>query len=87
MAHNNVTELPVGKYDAVRTLRQCLKMAEEGECNRVMVVMQRVSDDEIKNIEEAPEAYYSEMPRWEALWLARFLNSFLNHRFFGQYHD
>ncbi len=89
MAHDmsNVSDLPVGKYDAVRTLRMCLQMAEQGEINRVMIVTQCVPDDEITGMEGAPEAYYSEMPRWEALWLVRFLNSFADHRFFGQYHE
>ena len=82
-----VTEIPVGKYDAVRTLRMCLQMAEQGELNRAMVVVQNVPDGEVEGTAEAPEVFYSEMPRWEALWLSRFLNSFTDHRFFGQFHE
>lgn len=83
---DNVEEIPVGKYDAVRTLRMCLQMAERGEFNRAMVVVQKVPNGEIKDTEGAPEVFYSEMPRWEALWLVRFLNSFADHRFFGKFH-
>ncbi len=84
---DNVEELPVGNYDAIRTLRTCLQMVEKGEYNRVMVVVQNVPKDEIKGTEGAPDVFYSEMPRWEALWLARFLNSFIDHRFFGKFHN
>lgn len=84
---NNVSEIPVGKYDAVRTLRQCLQMAEDGEINRVMIVAQCVPEGEVKGIEGAPYVYYSEMPLYEALWLIRFANSFIDHRFFGRFHE
>lgn len=87
MTSDNIEEIPVGKYDAVRTLRMCLQMAERGEFNRAMVVVQNVPGGEIEGKEGAPEVFYSEMPRWEALWLARFLNSFMDHRFFGQFHE
>lgn len=84
---NNVSEIPVGQFDAVRTLRQCLQMAEEGEINRVLIVAQCVPEGEITGTEGEPYVYYSEMPRYEILWLTRFANSFVNHRFFGKFHE
>ncbi len=84
---DNVEELPVGNYDAVRTLRMCLQMAEKGDINRVVVVVQSVPDGESEGNEGAAEVYYCEMPRYEILWLNRFLNSFVNHRFFSKFHE
>lgn len=85
---SNVRELPVGKYDAVRTLRHCLQLAEKGEIDNVVLVCQYgASRDEPSDKIMEIWASWSDMERADVLWLTRWLNSFINHRYFARYHD
>ncbi len=83
-----VTELPVGKYDAVRILRESLQRAEAGEIKAVILIcssglaMEDAADDGGHDI----WAVWSEMRRYEVLWLQHWLASWLNKRYFGDYH-
>lgn len=81
---NKVTELPTGKYDAVRTLRHLLAQAERGDFNQVIVVCNR-------RIEPAEEAdgsdeiwcTWSDMRRDNICWLINWLFAFIQRRYFG----
>jgi hypothetical protein len=76
---SNVTELPVGKYDAVRTLRHLLAQAERGEIDNVLVICsKRVSKEENSNW-----ASWSDMGTMEVWWLASWLVSYLRRRYFS----
>jgi len=80
-----VSELPVGKYDAVRTLRHTLQLAEAGKIKTVIVICGvgvREEDDDAHDM----WAVWSEMKRYEVLWHQRWFNSWLNKRYFGDYH-
>lgn len=75
MIENNVTELPVGKFDAVRVLRELLRDAEAGEFDEVMVVYGKA---------RGPYTNYcwSEMPRYTILWMATYLYRAVTCRYF-----
>ncbi len=79
----NVIELPVGKFDAVRTLRDALSEAEKGNIKRVVIIC---SDEDAKD-GAIQWATWSEMTREQVLWLQRWFNSWLNKRYFGDYHS
>ena len=82
------TELPVGKYDAVRTLRETLRRAEDGDIKAVIIIcssglaMEDVAPDGGHDM----WAVWSEMRQYEVLWCQRWFNSWLNKRYFGDYH-
>jgi len=80
-----VVEIPIGKYDAVRTLRRVLALAEKGEIDDVIIICQQ---DESEDGEIASELWvtWSDTVRMNVLWIARWFNSFINDRYFGQYH-
>ena len=80
-ALGNVTELPIGKYDAVRTLRHLLALAEKGEIDGVVVVCRKEGkkgDDHW--------ATWSDMRRMEVWWLAGWFHGFIHRRYFGGHH-
>lgn len=85
---SSVTELPVGKFDAVRTLRETLKRAEDGDIKAVIIIcssglaMEDAADDGRHDI----WAVWSEMRRYEVSWLQNWFASWLNKRYFGDYH-
>ena len=82
-----VHELPTGKFDAIRTLREALSRAETGEIKSVIIIC----TDGITG-EDVPEggmdlwATWSEMTREQVLWCQRWFNSWLNKRYFGDFH-
>jgi len=76
---SNVTELPVGKYNAVRTLRQLLAEAERGEIESVMVVT--VSKPNGIGLQYA----WSEMTRYNVLWMATYIYRTVVKRYFGEW--
>lgn len=83
---SKVIEIPAGKFDAVRTLRDALQRAEDGEINTVILICAvgiREDDDDGHDI----WATWSEMKRHEVLWCQRWFNSWLNKRYFGDYHS
>jgi hypothetical protein len=85
---SKVIEIPAGKFDAVRTLRDALQRAEDGEIKTVILIcssglaMEDAAEDGGHDI----WATWSEMTRHEVLWCQRWLNSWLNKRYFGDYH-
>jgi hypothetical protein len=82
---SKVIEIPAGKFDAVRTLRDALQRAEDGEIKTVILICAvgvREEDDDASDI----WATWSEMKRHEVLWCQRWFNSWLNKRYFGDYH-
>ena len=87
-SNGKVTEIPVGKYDAVRTLRSALQQAEDGKIKAVILIcsaglqMEDATEDGGHDI----WALWSEMKRHEVLWCQRWFNSWLNKRYFGDYH-
>ena len=82
MASDNVKELPVGKYDAVRTLRHALQMAERGDIKTVVIICTNEKPDG-----PGIQAFWSDMPRYEVLWCCRWFNSWLDKRYFGDFHS
>lgn len=78
-----VTELPAGKYDAVRVLRQTLQLAEEGEIDDVIVICQKQHIDSGNDL----WVVWSELARRDVFWLCRWFNSWLDKRYFGDYHS
>ena len=82
----NVLELSAGKFDAVRTLRDALAEAERGDIDHVLIIMADNADD-------APSrpgmiwCTWSELTRVDVLWLTRWLNAKINHRYFSKYFD
>lgn len=80
---DNVKELPVGEYDAVRTLRHNLQQAERGEIDQVIVLCRNVDANDGVTLWAA----WSDMTRYEVLWLQRWFNSWLNKRYFFDYHE
>lgn len=84
---SKVTELPTGDYDAVRTLRHLLQEAEEGRVEHVICIVTEPCDDEEHPDCQILAACWSDQKREEILWGARWFNSWLNHRYFGRYHD
>lgn len=85
----NVVDIGIGKWDAVRTLRETLREAEEGKIKAVVIVCVDGLDEEDFEDDEGQDiwATWSQMHRRDVLWLVRWLNSFVNHRYFGKYHD
>jgi len=81
----NVTELPVGEFDAVRTLRNALALAEKGEFKHV-IILTASDSDEIMD-EQIMEPHWSRMSRKDVLWMTRWFNSYVNYRYFGAWHD
>jgi hypothetical protein len=82
-----ITELPVGKYDAVRTLRHLLQQAESGQVTNVICITYEGCEDDEHNDCEIMCASWSNMSRNEILWGARWFNSWLNNRYFARYHE
>jgi len=89
MAHSmkNVVELSVGKFDAVRTLRDCLSAAERGEIKHVVVICTDALLEGEADDGQDIWASWSQMQRHHVLWLVRWLNSYVNQRYFGKYHN
>ena len=78
---SNVTEIPRGEYDAVRTLRHLLAMAEKGEIVRCLVVVaEPIKGDDGA---EAMWASWSDMTRESVLWMTRWLQQCITRRYFG----
>ncbi len=88
MAHDmtNVIELSAGKFDAVRTLRDALAEAERGDINHVIIIMAD-SPDGADNRPGDMWCTWSELTRVDVLWMTRWLNSKINHRYFSKWHD
>lgn len=86
---SKVTELPVGKYDAVRTLREALQQAEEGKITEVILICSSGLGCEHHTEDGGNDiwAVWSEMKGYEVLWCQRWFNSWLNKRYFGDYHS
>lgn len=80
-----VTELPTGKYDAVRTLRHALQQAERGDIKTVVIVCTDGMDPKGDDGQDI-WACWSDMTREQVLWCQRWFNSWLNKRYFGDYH-
>jgi hypothetical protein len=83
----NVHELEAGKFDAVRILRDCLADAERGKIKHVIVICADAMDEDDAENGQYLWATWSDMTRQQVLWLQRWSSSFINHRYFGQYHD
>lgn len=85
---SKVIEIPAGKFDAVRTLRDALQRAEDGEIKTVIIIC----SDGLPKPDDTSEgghdiwATWSEMRRHEVLWCERWFASWLNKRYFGDYH-
>jgi hypothetical protein len=76
----NVRELPVGEYDAVRTLRSLLAQAERGEITDVIVIATLDREDDSSDI----WASWSRAPsRQHIWWRATWLVEFLKRRYFS----
>jgi len=83
-----IKELPVGDYDAVRTLRHSLQLAERGEIKTVVVICtDGISEADAKDDGHDIWAVWSDMTRQQVLWCNRWFNSWLNKRYFGDYHS
>jgi hypothetical protein len=89
MPSSNVREIPAGKFDAVRTLRDALQRAEDGEIKAVVLICSTglAMEDAAPDGGHDIWATWSEMRRYEVLWLLRWFNSWLNKRYFGNYHS
>ena len=84
LREQTIHELPTGKYDAVRTLRHALQQAERGEITDVILITnERKTEDDSYNLDCA----WSDMQRRDILWLQRWFNSWLNKRYFGNFHS
>jgi len=83
----NVHELSIGKFDAVRILRDCLAEAERGDIRHVIVICADAMDEGEADDGQYLWATWSDMRKEQVLWLQRWSNSFINHRYFGRYHD
>lgn len=81
---DNVVEIPIGEYDAVRTLRHALQQAERGEFTDVIIIYQKKVEEE-----DAHDLWccWSDMQRYDILWMQRWFNSWLNRRYFGMWHE
>lgn len=79
----NVVELSAGKFDAVRTLRDALAEAERGDIAHVLIIMA----DDTEGHPQDMWCTWSELARVDVLWLTRWLNSKVSHRYFGKYFD
>lgn len=89
MDANKIKELPVGEYDAVRTLRHALQHAEQGKIKNVIIICaDGLSKEECEARGTAADmwASWSDMTREQILWLTRWFNSWINMRYFGMYH-
>ena len=76
----SVTELPAGKYDAVRTLRHLLAQAEAGDFSHVLVVCDnRHTEGNTAEI----WASWSDMDTRDVWWMAGWLVSYLRRRYFS----
>lgn len=83
LKQEKVRELPTGKYDAVRTLRHALQQAERGDITDcIIITLKRAKDDDGQDLDCA----WSDMTRHEVMWLQRWFNSWLNKRYFGDFH-
>ncbi len=79
-----IRELPVGEYDAVRTLRHALQQAERGDITDcIIIMMKRDTEGDGQDL----DCTWSDMTRHEVLWLLRWFNSWLNKRYFGDFHS
>ncbi len=79
-----VCEIPTGKYDAVRTLRHALQQAERGEITDVIIITnEREKEDDSYNLDCA----WSDLQKRDILWMQRWFNSWLNKRYFGNFHS
>ncbi len=84
----NVIELPIGEYDAIRTLRHALQKAEKGEIKTVIIICTDGLSEKDANKEGTDFwACWSDMTREQVLWCQRWFNSWLNKRYFGDYHS
>jgi len=83
MAHDNVKELPVGEYDAVRTLRHALQQAERGEIDDVIILTNK---RDAKDDSYTLDCAWSDMEKRDILWMQRWFNSWLNKRYFADFH-
>jgi len=85
MARNldNVKDLPTGKYDAERTLRRVLQMAERGDITDVIII---TNDRDEEEDSYTLDCAWSDMEKRDILWMQRWFNSWLNKRYFGDFH-
>ena len=82
-----VIELPIGDYDAVRTLRHALQKAERGEIKTVILICTDGLNEEDAFDGTDFWANWSDMTREQVLWCHRWFNSWLNKRYFGDFHN
>jgi hypothetical protein len=76
----NVVNLPVGQYDAVRTLRELLTQAERGDFQNVLVVCDnRDTADESGRI----WASWSHMDTRDVWFIVGWLFSYVQRRYFS----
>lgn len=76
----SVTDLGVGKYDAVRTLRILLDQAERGEFQHVLVIC---DNRKVEGSTGEIWASWSDMDTRDVWWMVGWLTSFLNRRYFS----
>ncbi len=72
---DNVTEIPAGDNDAGRILRFALRQFENGELEDVIIICSK------KN-KGGPWVNWSDMTRWNILWYTRWLNRYIENRYF-----
>lgn len=83
-----VTEIPAGKFDAVRTLRDALSQAEAGEIKSVIIICtDGITEEDANDDGTDLWATWSNMTREQVLWCQRWFNSWLNKRYFGDFHN
>ena len=79
---SNVTEIPAGKYDAVRTLRHVLAMAEKGDIDDVVLVCSKKGEPMKPADGDDIWMTWSDMPRWSVWWYIGWAHSFIYRRYF-----
>lgn len=79
---SNITEIPAGKYDAVRTLRHCLAMAEKGDIDDVVLVCSKKGEPMKPADGDDIWMTWSDMPRWSVWWYVGWAHAFIYRRYF-----
>ncbi len=77
-----VIEIPAGEYDAVRTLRHCLAMAEKGEIDDVVLVCSKKGEPAKPADGDDIWMTWSDMPRWSVWWYVGWAHAFIYRRYF-----
>ncbi len=87
LKEEKIRELPVGAYNAVRVLRHALQQAERGDIKTVVLIYSDGLDEEDAFAGTDIRAIWSDMTREQVLWCQRWFNSWLNKRYFGDFHS